>query len=335
MGHPVIADSLLQSRWRAATISLVVGCVMLGLKMGAYVLTGSATILSDALESVVHVVATGFMFWCFRFSAAPPDAEHPYGHGRAEGLSIGFEGGMVALAGLAIAWEAVLSMWHGVQPTDLGLGLWLIAVAAGINLVLGSYLVRTGRRTGSPLLIADGQHVLADVWTSVGVLVGVGTMLVIGDRPWRSWIDGLVAVVLAGYMVWVAAKLIRSAFAVLLDQTDPVLLQRILDAIAEIREPEWIDVHALRCRTSGDHVFVDFHLTVPADWTVQEGHRAIERLEHHVLAKLGRPGAVLVHLDYPHHADSTPMPLAALRPQPLTVATATQGPIRPEKSRPE
>ncbi len=328
MVAPVIADALLRSRRRAATISLAVGFVMLGLKMGAYVITGSAAILSDALESVVHVVATGFMFWCFQLSATPPDAEHPYGHGRAEGLSIGFEGGMVALAGLAIAWEALHSMWQGAQPKELSIGLWLIASAALINLVLGNYLVRTGRRTGSPLLVADGHHVLADVWTSVGVVGGVVTMLLLGDHPARVWVDGLVAVALALYMVLVAAKLIRSAFAALLDAFDPVLVQRILDAIAEIREPEWIDVHALRCRTSGDHVYVDFHLTVPADWTVEEGHRAIERLEHHVLARLGRPGGVLVHLDYPHHADSTPMPLAALRPQPLTVASATQGPLR-------
>ncbi len=324
MAPPIIAAVQLQSRHRAATISLVIGCGMLGLKMGAYLITNSATVLSDALESVVHVVATVFMFWCFRLSAAPPDAEHPYGHGRAEGLSIGFEGGMVALAGLAIAWEALHSIWQGAQPKDLGVGLWLIATAAAINLVLGAYLVRTGRGTGSPLLVADGQHVLADVWTSLGVLAGVGTMLLVHEPRWRSWIDGLVAIGLAAYMVLVAAKLIRSAFAVLLDQIDPKLLQQILDAIAEIREPEWIDVHNLRCRTSGDHVFVDFHLTVPADWSVQEGHRAIERLEHHVLAKLGRPGAVLVHLDYPHFDDATPMPMAALRPQPLTMESATQ-----------
>ena len=178
------------------------------------------------------------------------------------------------------------------------------------------------------MLIADGHHVLADVWTSLGVLAAVGTMLVVPDPSWRSWIDGAVAVLLAGYMVWVAAKLIRSAFAALLDELNPVLVQRILDAITEIREPEWLDVHALRCRTSGDHVYVDFHLTVPAAWTVAEAHSAIDRLEHHVLACLGRPGAVLVHLDYPHDDDKTPLPLAALRPQPLTVESATKGPNR-------
>lgn len=324
MPSPVIAEALLRARRRAATTSLVVGFVMLGLKMGAFIATGSSVILSDALESVVHVVATGFMFWCFQLSATPPDDEHPYGHGRAEGLSVGFEGGMVALAGLAIAWEALRGMWRGVQPTDLGLGLWLIASAAAINLALGLYVVRTGRQTGSSLLIADGQHVLADVWTSLGVLAAVATMLVVPDPKWRSWIDGTVAVVLAGYMVWVAARLIRSAFAALLDAVDPVLVQRILDAIAEIREPEWIDVHALRCRTSGDHVYVDFHLTVPSTWTVEEAHRAIDRLEHHVLQRLGRPGAVLVHLDYPHSDDKTLLPLTALRSQPFTVSTATK-----------
>ena len=293
-------------RRRAATISLAVGVLMLVIKMGAYLATGSATVLSDALESVVHVVATGFMFWCFQLSMTPPDADHPYGHGRAEPLSVGFEGGMVAVAGLAIAWEAIHGLWTGEAPGELGIGLWLIAAAAVINLVLGWYLVRVGRTTGSSLLVADGQHVLADVWTSLGVLAGVGVMCLVSDQRLRSWIDGGVALLLAGFIVWTASKLIREAIAALLDEADPELLKRILAAIDEIRDPRWVDVHQLRCRTAGDQVFVDFHLTVPGEWTVREGHEAVERLEQHLLAKLGRSGSVLIHLDYPHGDEHRP-----------------------------
>ncbi len=308
----------IRARKRAATLSLIVGLAMLGLKMGAYVITGSATVLSDALESVVHVVATGFFFWCFRLSASPPDAEHPYGHGRAEPLSIGFEGGMVALAGLAIAWEAVSGLIRHREADDLGIGLWLIAAAALINLGLGLHLVRTGRRTRSAMLEADGQHVLSDVWTSLGVLAGVGLMLVVPDVRTRAWIDGGVALALAAFMVWAASRLIRTSISALLDEADPALLQRIVAAIAEIRDPRWLDVHQLRCRTAGDHVFVDFHLTVPAEWSVRQGHDAVERLEQHVLERLERPGSVLIHLDYDKTGIGGQSPLS------VPVATASQ-----------
>ena len=313
------------ARRRAALLSLLVGILMLVLKLGAYLATGSAIILSDALESVVHVVATGFMFWCFRLAATPPDENHPYGHGRAEPLSVGFEGGMVAIAGLAIAWEAVHGLIHGSAPADLGLGLWLIAAAAVINLALGTHLVRIGRRTGSAILIADGKHVLSDVWTSVGVLIGVGLMLVVPDARVRAWIDGGIALLLAAYIVWVASRLIRESFAALLDEADPALLKRIVDAIAEIRDPRWLDVHQLRCRTAGDHLFVDFHLTVPGEWSVREGHAAVERLEEHVLSRLGRSGSVLIHLDCLKQDEaSQPTPLSvslAIAPQRPPAAT--------------
>jgi cation diffusion facilitator family transporter len=315
---PKTPDQL--ARRRAATLSLGVGVLMLVLKMGAYLLTGSAVILSDALESVVHVVATGFMFWCFRLSETPPDEDHPYGHGRAEPLSIGFEGGMVALAGLAIAWQAIAGLWQAKAPEDLGIGLWLIGAAALINLALGLHLVRTGRRTSSAILVADGQHVLSDVWTSIGVVVGVGLMILIPDHRVRVWLDGAIALLLAGYIVWVASQLIRESFAALLDEADPKLLERIVTAIGEIRDPRWIDVHQLRCRTAGDRVFVDFHLTVPGDWTVREGHDAVELLEHHVLEQLGRPGAVLIHLDYHERVGGEPTPLS------VAVATAPPRP---------
>jgi cation diffusion facilitator family transporter len=317
---PTVAEHA--SRSRAALLSLLIGILMLVLKMSAYVMTGSATILSDALESVVHVVAISFMFWCFHLTSAPPDEDHPYGHGRAEPLSIGFEGGMMAIAALAIAWEAITGLWYGHRPEHLGSGLWLVAVAAAINLALGLHLLRTGRRTRSALLVADGQHVLSDVWTSLGVLLGIGMMMLAPNNHYAIWIDGLVAILIAGYVLYAASVLIRSSIAALLDEADPALLQCIIDAVAEIREPEWLDVHNLRCRTSGDYVYVDFHLTVPAEWTIEEGHNAIDRLEHQVLQRLGRQGSVLVHLDYPHHGDHTPMSLATVVPQPLTVELA-------------
>lgn len=310
------------ARGRAAMLSLGVGVVMLVLKMGAWMMTGSATVLSDALESVVHVAATSFMFFFFRWSQQPADPEHPYGHGRAAPISVGFEGGMVLLAGVAVAWEAVSGLWAGHPPGRLDYGLLLIGLAAAINLVLGLHLVRVGRRTKSQVLVADGQHVLSDVWTSAGTLAGVGLMFFIHDPRWLVIVDGGIALILAGVIVVTAVSLIRESIGSLMDEADRGLLQQIIDSITEIRDPAWVDVHELRCRRSGDQLFVDFHLTVPAEWTILQGHAAVDQLETHVLKRLGTGGAVLVHLDYPHHPDGTPIPLAELRCVPLTVEQA-------------
>jgi cation diffusion facilitator family transporter len=314
-------------RHRAALLSLLVGLLMLGLKMGAYLLTGSATILSDALESVVHVAAVGFMFWCFRFASAPPDAEHPYGHGKAEYLSIGFEGGAIVLAAAAIVWEAVVGLIDGHQPARVDLGFGLIVLAALINLALGGWLVHVGRKTRSALLEADGHHVLSDVWTSAGVVVGVGVLwLMPTDSPARVWIDSGVAILLAMFILWVGGRLVRQAMRGLLDEADPQMVERVVAAINEVRDPAWRDVHNLRLRRSGDAIFVDFHLVVPSLWSVAAAHAAVEKLEQHILRVLGAHGAVMIHLDHPHSDPTVGMdpPPGEQETRAFTVAQATR-----------
>ena len=325
-----------RQRFRAAMLSLLTGLVMLGLKMGAYLLTGSATVLSDALESVVHVAAVSFMFWCFRFSSAPPDAEHPYGHGKAEYLSIGFEGGAIVLAAAAIVWEAVSSLIVGHQPQQVDVGLGLIVIAAVINFCLGTWLLRVGRRTKSAILVADGQHVLSDVWTSLGVIVGVGLIWLLPEHsPWRAWLDGGVAILLALFILWVGWRLVRQAMRGLLDEVDPHAVERVVSAINQIRDPAWHDVHNLRLRVSGDFTYVDFHLVVPSLWSVAAAHAAVEHLEQHILATLGAKGAVMIHLDHPHEETTSgaekssepsvsAFPLAPFSVAPFSVAQATR-----------
>jgi cation diffusion facilitator family transporter len=313
-------------RHRAALLSLLTGLVMLGLKMGAYLLTGSATILSDALESVVHVAAVGFMFWCFRFASAPPDAEHPYGHGKAEYLSIGFEGGAIVLAAAAIVWEAIAALLTGKEPEKVDLAFGLIVLAALINLALGTWLVRVGKRTNSALLIADGQHVLSDVWTSVGVVIGVGILWLMPPGPLRTWVDSGIAIALALFILVVGSQLVRQAMRGLLDEVDPHAVERVVAAINEIRDPAWRDVHNLRLRRSGDFTYVDFHLVVPSLWSVAAAHAAVERLEAHILAALSAKGAVMIHLDHPHSDPTVGMdpPMESGAVQPFTIQQATR-----------
>ncbi len=326
MGHdhghgPAAAASADRRVARAAAISLAVAVLVLAAKTSAWVVTGSATILSDALESVVHIGATLFMAWCARIATAPPDADHPYGHGRAEHLSAGFEGGAVALAALGIAVVAVESWWTGRSPVELGWGLGLIAAAAAVNAVLGAWLLREGRRLGSPLLIADGQHVLSDVWTSVGVLAGVATMWLVADERLRGLLDACLALALAGYVLWVAVRLVRGAVSGLMDEADPALLARVVGSLGEHRRPGWLDVHDLKVRRAGRHVHVDLHLVVPHHWTVAQAHDEAELLEGALLRDLGQPGTVMVHLDHdgaPAYAE------LAGQPAPITLASATR-----------
>ncbi len=318
-------------RLRAAILSLVTGLLMLVLKMGAYLLTGSTTILSDALESVVHVAAVLFMFLCFRFASAPPDAEHPYGHGKAEYLSIGFEGGTIALAALAIVWAAVRGLVAAHEPIKMDLGIILVLTASLINLALGVYLLHVGRTTRSQILVADGQHVLGDVWTSLGVITGVVLMLVMPAGSARAWIDGLVAIALAAFILSVGARLLRQAMRGLLDEVDPAALARVVQSINEIRDPAWRDVHNLRLRTSGDFTFVDFHLVVPSLWSVAAAHSAVEKLEHHILKSLQAKGAVMIHLDHPHSDPTVGLdrPPSAEEVAPFTVAQASR--LKPDE----
>jgi cation diffusion facilitator family transporter len=306
---------------RAATISLAVAVAILAIKVGAWLITGSATVLSDALESVIHVAATLFMAWCARISAAPPDAEHPFGHGRIEFLSAGFEGGAVGLAALGIAAVAIEAWWSGRAPGNLDWGLALVAAAAAVNAGLGWWLLRTGKATNSPLLIADGHHVLSDVWTSLGVLAGVGTMLFIDDPRLRGWCDAGLALVLAGYVFWVAVRLVRGAVAGLLDEADPRLLDRAVAALNAVREDAWRDVHGLRLRRDGANVLGELHLVVPQAWTVAQAHDASERVERAILDQLGHRGTIMVHLD---HDGSHEYRYLSPDRGPITVESATR-----------
>lgn len=318
------------ARTRAGLLSLIIGFVMLGLKMGAWLATGSATILSDALESVVHQAATLVMFWCLAVAARMPDQDHPYGHGKVEYLSVGFEGGTILLAALGIVWEAVRGLWSGHMPVDLGFGFVLIAVAAGINFFLGIHLMRVGRRTGSQILIADGKHVLSDVWTSAGVLAGVGLMWLMPNSPAKIWIDSGIAVILAVVLLVTGVRLMRHALRGLMDEADPSRLARVVAAINEVRHPDWHDVHNLRLRLSGDLAFIEFHLEVPPAWTIAHGHDMSEMLENHILATLGMRGSVMIHLDHHASSDNRSAPQEGER-QPFTVVGATRF-LGPEQS---
>jgi cation diffusion facilitator family transporter len=243
--NAVLADS--RVRVQAGLISLGVSVVLLVAKYQAYRLTGSTAILSDALESIVNVVAAVFALGGIAFAAQPADRNHPYGHGKIEFFSAAFEGGLIAFAAVLIIYEVILAFLRGAEVRALDAGLAIVLGAGLANLALGWYLLRVGRAYRSLTLVADGKHVLSDFWTSVGIVVGL--LLVRATGIW--WLDPLTAAVVALNLMWTGFRLVRHAAGGLLDEEDRGLLSRLLTALDTRLGQGVIRVHHLRAIRAG------------------------------------------------------------------------------------
>jgi len=283
-------------RLRAVLISFAVSVVLLVAKYEAYLLTGSTAVLSDALESIVNVVAAVFALGCLIFAGRPADRNHPYGHGKIEFFSAAFEGGLIAFAAVVIFYEVVRSLIQGVEVRHLESGLAIVLAAGLVNLVLGLFLVRAGRKHASLTLIADGQHVLSDFYTSVGIVVGLLLVRLTGI----AWLDPLVAAVVALNLMWTGARLVRHAAGGLLDEEDPALLNRILDVLRGHVAQGVIRIHHLRAIRAGRFHHVDAHLVVPEFWSVDRAHELAEDLAQQVIKELGVEGELAFHTDPCH-----------------------------------
>ena len=306
-----IADDA-RIRLRAGLISLVVSVVLLGAKYGAYRLTGSTAILSDALESIVNVVAAVFALGGLVFAGRPADRNHPYGHGKIEFFSAAFEGGLIAFAAVLIIYEVVQSLIRGVEVQQLEAGLAIVLAAGLVNLLLGVFLVRTGRRHSSLTLVADGQHVLSDFWTSIGIVAGLILVRVTG----LAWLDPVVAALVALNLMWTGVRLVRQAAGGLLDEEDTPLLGRLLAILQSHVGQGVIRVHHLRAIRAGRFHHVDAHLVVPEFWSVDRAHELAETLAARVIKALGVEGELVFHTDPCHRiycacATSTTAPCGA------------------------
>ena len=285
-----------RARLRAVGISLAVSVLLLAAKYHAYRLTGSTAILSDALESIVNVVAAVFAIGALIFAGRPADRNHPYGHGKMEFLSAAFEGGLIAFAALVILYEVVQSLIHGVELRSLDLGLAIVLGAGLVNLALGYYLIRAGRRYDSLTLIADGRHVLADFYTSAGIVIGLLLVRVTGI----VLLDPVVAAVVALNLMWTGVRLIRQAASGLLDEEDPALLDRLLNVLQPHLGQGVIRVHHLRAIRAGRFHHVDAHLVVPEFWSVERSHELAEDLGERVMKELSVEGEMTLHTDPCH-----------------------------------
>ena len=283
----------LRLRLTAGVVSLVVGSGLLAAKYLAYALTGSTAILSDAMESIVNVVAAVFALGGLLFAGRPADRNHPYGHGKIEFFSAAFEGGLIAFAAVMIVYQAGVSLLHGIEVRQLDLGVTIIAAAGLANLALGGFLLRSGRRANSLTLVADGQHVLSDFWTSLGVVVGLLLVRMTGVL----WLDPLVAAIVGVNLAWTGLRLVRHAAGGLLDEEDTELLHKLLVALNDSLVPGIIRVHNLRAIRSGRFSHIDAHLVVPEFWSVEAAHDAADAFERQVIKSCGIEGEIVFHTD--------------------------------------
>jgi cation diffusion facilitator family transporter len=283
----------LKRRLLAISASLVIGLGLMAVKFIAFWLTDSAAIFSDALESIINVVAASFALGSVILSAKSPDPTHPYGHGKIEFFSAGFEGALIIAAAGGIFYEAWPRLLHPQGIPRLESGLLLILAAALINLLLGLVLIAVGKRTRSLALVADGKHVLTDVYTTGGVLVGLLAVRLTG----AFWLDGAVALLVGLNILLTGARLVHQAIAGLMDTSDPELLEEISEVIARHRKDIWIDLHQLRARRAGARVHIDFHLIMPRDLSLDESHREVKELEQILKDYYSGQADVLIHAD--------------------------------------
>ena len=277
---------------RYAYLSIAAALVTVGLKVGAYYLTGSVGLLSDALESLVNLAGALMALAMLIVAARPPDEEHAFGHSKAEYFSSGFEGGLILVAAFAIIVTAVPRLLNPQPLEQIGVGLIIAILASAVNLGVALVLGRAGKQYGSIALEADSHHLMTDVWTSVGVVAGVAAVMI---TSWY-WLDPVVALLVAANIIRVGVRIMKQSTQGLMDTALPADELKALHDVLRPYEEEGVEFHALRTRQAARRRFVTVHVLIPGDWTVYRGHQLLDKVEADIRAALPNTNAV-THLE--------------------------------------
>lgn len=270
-----------------------ISVILLAIKFIAYFSTLSVSILTDALESIVNVVAGVIGLYSLYVAAKPRDSDHPYGHGKAEFLSAAVEGTLIGIAGLVILYKAILSLIHPVELKKIDMGIWLVAATALVNYLVGIYCERIGKKNDSMALQASGKHLQSDTLSTLGIIAG---LLLLYFTGW-NWVDGVVAILFGGFIIFMGYRILRSSIAGIMDEADRKLLSRLVELLNANRRTNWIDIHNLRVIKYGSILHIDCHLTVPWYLNVHEAHREIDALTELVRKEFGQSVEFFVHSD--------------------------------------
>jgi cation diffusion facilitator family transporter len=282
------AENIGLQRWVA-----VIAAILFLLKLAAYYLTQSVAVLTDALESIVNVLAGLIGLYSLHVAAKPSDLDHPYGHGKAEFLSAAVEGGLVLMAGLIIIYEAITDFIHPSEIQKLDQGIYIIAFTAIVNFIVGTICVYRGKRNNSIQLIAGGRHLQTDTWSTTGIIVG----LVLIWFTHLKWLDGVVALVFASFIIYTGYHILRKSVAGIMDEADLKLLQDLISYLNANRRENWIDLHNLRVIKYGGGLHIDCHLTVPWYLNILEAHAEIDAFTSLVRGRFGEQIEFFVHTD--------------------------------------
>ncbi len=278
---------------RYAWLSVAAAIVTIGLKAGAYFLTGSVGLLSDALESFVNLAAAVVALIVLAIVARPPDEEHQFGHDKAEYFSSGFEGALILFAAASIVYSSVHRLLNPRTIEQVGVGVAISISASLLNLLVARILLRAGRANHSITLEADSRHLMTDVWTSVGVVAGVAAVGLTG----LNWLDPVIGLLVGANIIWTGIQLMRVSLLGLLDTALPhEELQKILAILHQHQQQDGIAWHALRTRTASSRRFVSVHLLVPDEWTIRHSHDLAEQIEAEIRATLPRV-TLFTHLE--------------------------------------
>ncbi|MBK7753675.1 MAG: cation transporter [Flavobacteriales bacterium] len=282
-----------RSNIRLQTLVLLAGIGLMGIKFLAWRLTHSNTILSDALESIVNVVAGAFALYSLMLAAKPRDREHPYGHGKVEFISAGIEGGLVVIAGGVIIWRAVEALRAGQHLHDLDAGIALTGAAGALNLLMGLTLKRRGVKAHSITMEASGTHLLSDAWSTVAMVAGLVLIRLTG----LLWLDQAFAIVFAVYIIVTGLRVFRRSVAGIMDEADLDLGGKVIAVLQENRKPGWVDIHNFRMIKYGSILHVDCHATLPWYYTLEQAHKEISAMEQLVNERMGRTVELFIHMD--------------------------------------
>jgi len=272
---------------------LFAGALLTILKFFAYHLTHSNAILTDALESIINIVAAGFGLFTLVYASRPKDENHPYGHGKMEFFAVGFEGALICFAGIGMIYQAIKSFSSPVEIHQLDIGLAITTGAAILNYLMGRYMISQGKKLHSTTLIADGQHLVSDTVSSIVLLIGLGLIILTGYKI----IDSILTIALGIYILFVGYRLLRNSMAGLMDETDFDKVLELVDVLNQGRRPAWIDIHNLRVVKYGSSLHVDLHLTLPWYDNLQKSHEEVKALEVLVNKQFENRVEFFIHTD--------------------------------------
>ena len=272
---------------------VLVSFVILIAKFIAYYVTHSVGVLTDALESIVNVVAGAVSLYSLHLAMQPQDRNHPFGHGKIELISASSEGILIIIAGIMIIYEAVKRLLFPVEIQKLDIGIYIIAFSGVINYLLGTYSIRTGKKHNSVALVAGGKHLHSDTYSTIGLVIGLLALFFTKI----SWIDSALALLFGGIIIFTGISILRQTITGLVDHADEQLLGEMVTVLNENRQPEWIDIHNTKIIKSGNYLYIDCDLTVPWYYTVEAGHNLGSQLKDVLNQKYGNRTQLTIHID--------------------------------------